>query len=516
MRSAREGRGDAPGQRRDGPSEPVRESRGEQLLRSLVRLDDEHHARQFHDGALARELPPAPSRAARRQLGDRAAALRHALVQRAPAGGAGDGRARRPSPRRCPRRRRARQRAPRPRPRRRSPPRPSPRSPPARARGARAISHPVVARPAAAKRSRPPAPPSGAASLPGAAGDLEHVRRRRSVEGAWDSRGDGGRCDSTPVLAARPRRREKRAYSVRSSSCVGPRPPAAAPCPPSASSSIRRPRSRAKHSSGPLSVDSSQLRRRQRAQAPRARLACLHARRAHAARLPASAGSGRSASAAPTSRARTRSRSRRGPRSCARRAARDARRARSAALARTPRAASPAAASSSRTWRRSMRASMCALTDTPSDDEPRGLARAGAQRPARGPARELVSAGARRSSCGVALEVAQQVDAVEQRAAQASAVARQLRFAAVAAIAVARVAARARVGRREQHEAGGIGRPSGLPSRSPRAPPRAAGAAPRASRARTPRARQGTARRDAPARPRRPSRAARRRRDPRP
>src|SRR5262249_50073267 len=84
----------------------------------------------------------------------------------------------------------------------------------------------------------------------------------------------------------------------------------------------------------------------------------------HAARLPASVASGRSAIAAPTSRARTRLLS---PRSAIVRATRNARcwpRALSSPRSRASRSIS-CPLSSSRTSRCSIRASMCAFTDTP-------------------------------------------------------------------------------------------------------------------------------------------------------
>ncbi len=54
---------------------------------------------------------------------------------------------------------------------------------------------------------------------------------------------------------------------------------------------------------------------------------------------------------------------------------------------------------------------------------------------------------------GGALYVHEQVDAVEQRAAQAAAVAREVHFAAGTALLLTRVSARTGIGRRDQHEA---------------------------------------------------------------
>ena len=71
---------------------------------------------------------------------------------------------------------------------------------------------------------------------------------------------------------------------------------------------------------------------------------------------------------------------------------------------------------------------------------------------------ELVSGAPAQAVARSRARLHEQVDAVEQRTAQAAAVARQLRFAAAAALPVARVAAGTRVGRREQHEAGGVDR----------------------------------------------------------
>ena len=101
---------------------------------------------------------------------------------------------------------------------------------------------------------------------------------------------------------------------------------------------------------------------------------------------------------------------------------------------------------------------MCALTAHAVLAQPRRLALARRATCSRARA-ELVSApGARSSRGAVSLEVGEQVDAVEQRSAQAAAVARQLRFAAAAAFAVAGIAARARVGGGDEHEAGGVDR----------------------------------------------------------
>ncbi len=115
---------------------------------------------------------------------------------------------------------------------------------------------------------------------------------------------------------------------------------------------------------------------------------------------------------------------------------------------------------------------------------------------------------------GRPLDVDQQVHAVEQRAAQPSAVAPQVRLAAPAAVADAREPARARVGRRDEHEPGREHeRPLAADDRHA-ARPRAAGAARRGSSAGTPRARRGTGRRGARASPRPDGAALRRRRAP--
>ena len=119
---------------------------------------------------------------------------------------------------------------------------------------------------------------------------------------------------------------------------------------------------------------------------------------------------------------------------------------------------------------------------------------------------------AARSSCSVGpLDVDQQVHPVEQRPAQPAAVAAQVGLAAPAAVADAGEPARARVGGGDEHE------PRREHQRALAADDRHAAVLERlaerveASSAGTPRARRGTARRDARASPRRAAAALRRR-----
>ena len=191
-------------------------------------------------------------------------------------------------------------------------------------------------------------------------------------------------------------------------------------------------------------------------------------------------------------------------------AAAGAERAHRVGRARAPR---PAAVSS-RTCRRTSRPSISPLQRAA---VPASLS-AGAPAPRRRGARACAESvvGPARSSCSLGrADAHQQVHPIEQRAAQPPMVPAQVRLAAAAAIPDAGEPARARVGGRDEHEAGREHERALAADDRHRSRPRAAGAAPRGSSAGTPRARRGTGRRGWRASPR-PGAAASLRRPARP